>query len=385
MNQITPVRPIEPSARKETANSPISPTQVKSEMTVVSPESIVTVTKDAPVDPESPSISRRLSSITAEPDLEDSSQSDPTPILSQSPPEQRAGPASTDANKDKLASALETLTLSQGVPSGSATSEAVKSASAEQAAPHKPTLGAAFDPVSPAVRPPVSRSNASIPNSPEASSRPPSRLHNNGPSRIASPPSRDHAPLFAPSTFGRPPSVASNHSYARAPFATGKAAPAMAVTTSNTGNRAGIVAGTSDVSADELNPFMETVRTRRKSSSQSLIQREEFFRPGPSPAQSTGNSPNTSGFQSIKGASSPIFMQSTGDSGHSGLGVGAGSQGAHAATPSPGTSPGASASRLIRGFSLRKRTPSGLMDPPPPPPKPSAVDILRRFDGSGPG
>lgn len=385
-SQVTPVRPLAQSSRVDNNTELRSPIQTKGSGTVTSPpESVITITKDAePLEPESPSISRRLSSVEPEDDPEESSQSDPTPILSQSPRGDNQADAASAADAGKLKTVLESLSISKQDPVPPPPKQDSPVAQTQPFLPTQQGLAGAFEPTPQAIRPPISHSaNPSIPNSPEAPSRSSSRLHHNAPARLSSPPSRDYPPLFAPSTFGRPPSISSNHSYARAPFATGKAAPAMAVTTSNPSNRATSINVT--LSADELNPFMETTRTRRKSSAQSLVQPEELVRPGPSPmnpTQASGGSPNNRGRETV----SPIFMQSTGGSGHKGSGLGAGApRETQTATPSPGTSPGAGASRLMRGFSIRKRTPSGIVDSPPTPQKPSAMDILRRFDGSGTG
>jgi hypothetical protein len=360
-----------------------------------SPESMTTITKDdAVTEPESPSISRRMSAAEPEGEPEDSSVSGPTPISSQSPVGDAPIVHAPNDEAAQLTTVLESLSLAQ-VESSAPVPEQISPAitglkSQAGQSSHVNTTVHHFQP----ARPPASQSgnsSSSIPNSPQASSRPSSRLHNNAPARLSSPPSRDHPSLFVTSSFGRPPSVASNHSYARAPFATGKAAPAMAVTTSDSSNR---MTGNSTLSTDELNPFMETTRTRRKSSAQSLIQQEDTFRPGPNPTHphDPAGSPSTSGSRNQNSTHSPIFMQSAGGSsqaGQSGLGVGMPSSGQGAfgtpgTTPSPGTSPGAGASRLMRGFSIRKRTPSG-MEPPAIPQKASAMDLLRRFEGSGTG
>lgn len=291
---------------------------------------------------------------------DDSSQSAPTPARSQSPqPERTFDPVlrTTLPGPDKLS------------PVGEISSTSGSQPSLRQQVPSTTS---------------VASKAAVSPTNPEAIvSRPASRALHRPPSRISSPPSRDHPPpLFAPSTFGRPASVASQASYTgHAPFASGKAAPAMAITTSSQG---GVTPGSStaregqEAALGDLNPFMETTRARRKSSANSLLP-EGLFRPTVDhrPSSVEVSSPGSSGFQSIAG----------------GAATPAGGPGQN--TPSPGTSPAMGASRLTRGFSLRKRTPSGAADGSGTitsgagglggtgTTKPSAMEMLRRFEGGG--
>ena len=304
-------------------------------------------------DRESPSVDRRVSP-PAEND--DSSQSAPTPALSQSPPPER-----TLESAPK--SSVPAIGPSKLSPVGEASSSSDSQPSLQQIVPSST---------------PITFKATALPTYPDAMvSRPGSRTHHRPPSRISSPPSRDHPPpLFAPSTFGRPASVASTASYTgHAPFASGKAAPSMAVTTSGQGG--GAARDGQEAALGDLNPFTETTRARRKSSTNSLLP-EGLFKPPVDyrPSSAGTSSPGSSGFQSVAGAA--------------GTPGGAGQN-----TPSPGTSPGMGASRLIRGFSLRKRTPSGIADAQGQggsgtitggaggTVKPSAMEMLRRFEGGG--
>lgn len=159
--------------------------------------------------------------------------------------------------------------------------------------------------------------------------------------------SRPSPPSFGPASIARPISVASSaSSHLRAPSGAGpasKTAPTMAVSTSSDGPDS---------------PGLPELQNRvlRKASSNSLSPaHEDLFRPSPlsevSPPRETKN------------GLSPPGKPDSGSSGFTALGTG-------------------SAGRLMRGFSIgKKRRTSGVGAVADG--KPSALDILRRFEGGG--
>ena len=313
--------------------------------------------------PSSPAEALRRVSPVGERD--DSSQSGPTPLLSRSLQEDElilaAVTDTSTVEHTQLSPVIESL------PTVNPPSTAVPIAvpPARPSVPSQRGVSIPSQAGNPsnnvAFRPDASFTTPISTSPDQTTSRPLSRTHHRVPSRLGSPGSHV-PPLQAQVTSGRPPSVASNSSFAVAPFATGKSAPAMAITTSSPGGpeNAGSGRPSLDFGAGDLNPFMETTRARRQSSSTSLFPHEDFFARPNNPRQHSGdNSPGSSGFQSL--GTAPSQQQQQGG-----------------ATPSPGTSPGLAASRLIRGFSIRKRTSNGSDTQVQS--KPSAMDMLRRFD-----
>ena len=263
---------------------------------------------------------------------ENTSQFAPTPARSESPAEESA-PASA-LEPPRLSPVVEVSSQSNLLqPKESKSAQAAKvDAKADAAEP-----GPSAPPI-PVSRPRSRNAQVSLP--------------------VGSPPSRGSR-RFTTSTFGRPASVASNASSLplSAPFAataTGKSAAATAVVTS-TSTEVSAVPSTDDFS--ELNPF--TMRGRRESTGTNLVRED---------SDGASASAGGSGFQSL-GLGSPGGRSPEVDKDGQG---------------SLGSSPVGQASRLIRGLSLRRR--SGLSEGPAATPstvaaKPSAVDLLRRFEG----
>ena len=180
-------------------------------------------------------------------------------------------------------------------------------------------------------------------------------------SRTSSSP-RDHpAAIFAPSSLGRPVSVASSSSShpRQSSVLSGKAAPAMAVTSSNQGSSPG-----------QRSSPLPAFYPGRKRSSGSLrpSSHDDMFKPSP-----LGSLPP------LESLEDPFITQSH-TTPFKALGTSSGPDTQTAEGRDGGKSPGGGiGSRLIRGFSGRRSISGAAAQD-----KPTALDMLRKLgDGSG--
>ncbi|KAL7423266.1 oligomeric, coiled-coil, peripheral membrane protein [Cryptotrichosporon argae] len=168
----------------------------------------------------------------------------------------------------------------------------------------------------------------------------------------SSPSARD---AFAPSSLGRPPSVASSSLSAHLPVTLAKATPPMAVTTSAAGSSA---SASASVSASASSPAPSASLGSAATASHLAVRSSASAHSSPADGLST------------KTSDSSMRLGAKRDPEVVGTGTGT------------ATSPAATGSRFLSGLSLSRAKRSGSSSSPAPTP-PTAMDMLKRFEAAG--